>query len=425
MTSTGRADARLVEPAAGTTVRVGGSAVRTPCRPTPGGRGRSIDHGSHRSTGRRVVGPSPGRSVPGRRLGASGTGRFDDDGRRRVERRPGAARIARGSTSGRVPAGRPAAPSVTASGPCRRRADAPLPVVRRRRRPSPARAGRRSRRPSLAQRLEPGRDHRDPGGSAELGGTVPPLPYPAGRHLAVPERRACATKRWNGRVVWNPAISVSSSARRSRSMAASRSPASTTMNLAIRLSYPAGRGRRPGYRCRPEPRVRPASTQRRIAPGRRREVAGRVLGGDPDLDRVAPGSAACAAAASAASDNGRPAASQNCSRTMSSPDTSSVTPCSTWSRVLTSRNQKEPSGDRGGTPPSRHSEAGRAGDPDRHRMELTSRVRRRDPAPAPPRRASDVDAGASSRAPRSRRRPVASPRSWTSMWRAGTISRSR
>ena len=58
------------------------------------------------------------------------------------------------------------------------------------------------------------------------------------------------------------------------------------------------------------------------------------------------GSAARSAAARTASDSGRPAASRNCSRTMSSPVTSSVTPCSTWSRVLTSRNQVAPSGAR-------------------------------------------------------------------------------
>ena len=58
------------------------------------------------------------------------------------------------------------------------------------------------------------------------------------------------------------------------------------------------------------------------------------------------GSPALAAAASAASESGRPAASQSCSRTMSSPLTSSVIPCSTWRRVFTSRNQTAPPGSR-------------------------------------------------------------------------------
>ena len=56
------------------------------------------------------------------------------------------------------------------------------------------------------------------------------------------------------------------------------------------------------------------------------------------------GAAARSDAAMVSGDRGRLTAIHSCSRTMSTPATSSVTPCSTWRRVLTSRNQKRPSG---------------------------------------------------------------------------------
>ena len=60
--------------------------------------------------------------------------------------------------------------------------------------------------------------------------------------------------------------------------------------------------------------------------------------------------------------------------TMSSPDTSSVTPCSTWSRVLTSRNQKAPSGAAQELGGRGILETGRGRDPDRHRVEVAPLV---------------------------------------------------
>ena len=69
-------------------------------------------------------------------------------------------------------------------------------------------------------------------------------------------------------------------------------------------------------------------------------AAGRVLGVQPDLHGVA----AQGAARSASGGSGAPAATSNCSRTRSRPVTASVTGCSTWSRVLTSRKWKSPSG---------------------------------------------------------------------------------
>ena len=56
------------------------------------------------------------------------------------------------------------------------------------------------------------------------------------------------------------------------------------------------------------------------------------------------GVAARPPAATTSSPSGAPPATRSCSRTRSTPATSSVTPCSTCSRVLTSRNQNAPSG---------------------------------------------------------------------------------
>ena len=120
-------------------------------------------------------------------------------------------------------------------------------------------------------------------------------------------------------------------------------------------------------------------THRRTRPGVGAKVAGRVLGRDPNLDRVAPGSAACAAAASAASDNGRPAASQNCSRTMSSPDHEfrhavlHLQPGIDLEEIERAVRGAQELG-RCGIP-----KTCRGRDPDRHRMKVTSRGRGRDP----------------------------------------------
>ena len=126
-------------------------------------------------------------------------------------------------------------------------------------------------------------------------------------------------------------------------MAAGRSLA-TTMSLATRLSYSGG------TRAPTSPAVSTRTSgpdgiaQCRIVPG----VGAKPRPGSSAVRRTSMaclvGSPAPAAAPRAASDRGRPAASQSCSRTMSSPLTSSVTPCSTWRRVLTSRNQTAPSG---------------------------------------------------------------------------------
>ena len=70
-----------------------------------------------------------------------------------------------------------------------------------------------------------------------------------------------------------------------------------------------------------------------------------------------------------------------------------------------------------GPPPARPGPPGRAARAARRRSAR---------APAPPRRASGGAAGCEqSRSPSATTRPVASPSSWTSMWRAGRISRSR
>ena len=177
-----------------------------------------------------------------------------------------------------------------------------------------------------------------PGRASELGQARPTTPLPSRsttRPAGTPRsaRRNGETEESSG----SPAISVSSSARRSRSMAASRSPA-WTMILAIRLSYSAGT-RSPSTIPVSTRTPGPAGiTQRRTRPG----VGMKSREGSSAAIRTSiawlAGSAARSAAASAAvgqwTSRGQP---ELFDRTMSSPDTSSVTPCSTCSRVLTSR----------------------------------------------------------------------------------------
>ena len=141
--------------------------------------------------------------------------------------------------------------------------------------------------------------------------------YPAG-HPTTPRpsrstgrppgtRSLRATNRWNGSVVWMPAISVSSSAGARRSMAASRSAAMDQDLGDQRLSYSGGT-RSPACETGVDPDARAGRHDPAPDPaGRRGEVARRVLGRDPDLDRVArPDRVARSAAASAASDSGPP-----------------------------------------------------------------------------------------------------------------------
>ena len=161
--------------------------------------------------------------------------------------------------------------------------------------------------------------------------------------------------------------------------------------------------------------------------GRRREVAGRVLGGEADLDRVAARTAASPLPPRGrAPTAGTPAASQSCSRTMSTsgdelghavldlePGVDLEEP---ERAVRSNRNSavaalREPDGPRR---PGRPPRGGRAA-----------------------RRSVRPGAGASStsfwwrrwreqsRSPSATIVPAGSPRSWTSMWRAGRISRSR
>ncbi len=85
-------------------------------------------------------------------------------------------------------------------------------------------------------------------------------------------------------------------------------------------------------------RRRPASAAPSTRPGRRQEPGLRVLGVEADLDRVAAraGRRACP------NPSGSPAAIRIWSATRSRPVTSSVTGCSTWSRVFISRKKTSP-----------------------------------------------------------------------------------
>ena len=116
---------------------------------------------------------------------------------------------------------------------------------------------------------------------------------------------------------------------------------------------------------------------------------------------------------------------RNCSWTRSRPVTNSVTPCSTWRRTLTSRNQTAPSG------PRRNSQVAAPWRP-------TARATRTASSPRCLRSAGlSPGAGASSssfwwrrwaeqsRSPRATTVPCASPSSWTSMCRPSWTNRSR
>ncbi len=221
-----------------------------------------------------------------------------------------------------------------------------------------------------------------------------------------------------------PPTSTSSSARRSRAIAAARSPA-WTMSLATRLSYSAGI-RSPASIAVSTRTPGPDGIRQRVT----RPGAGAKSRPGSSADRRTSiawlvGDAARSAAASASPDRGRPAARRNCSRTMSSPLTSSVTPCSTCSRVFISRNHTAPSGAR------RNSAVAAFRSP---AADATATARAwsacRSALLNPGAGASSISFWwrrwiEQSRSPIATTRPVASPSSWTSTWRAGWMTRSR
>ena len=151
--------------------------------------------------------------------------------------------------------------------------------------------------------------------------------------------------RSNGSVVWMPLTTTSSRARRIRRIAASRSR-SDRHDLGDHRVV-VGRD----ALARTDGRVDPDARAGRHRPTRRRgpatganSRAGSSAAKRTSIGMAGRASAAIAAAARTASDSGSPAAIHSCSATRSRSVTSSVTPCSTWSRALTSRNQKRRSG---------------------------------------------------------------------------------
>ena len=127
------------------------------------------------------------------------------------------------------------------------------------------------------------------------------------------------------------------------------------------------------------------------------------------------GSAAASAAASTPARAARPAASRTARATRSRPVTSSVTPCSTWSRALTSRNQNSPSASSRNSAVAAFVRPDGAARPEPPAHGVAPLLAASARAPAPPRRASGGAAGSSSRARRGRRcvrrcRPAAAPR---------------
>ena len=144
------------------------------------------------------------------------------------------------------------------------------------------------------------------------------------------------TAQWKGSTVAIPSTTVSSSARRARSSASVRvSP--YTITLASNES------KLPPMTL---PDSIPVSTRTPGPAGQRSPVtvpgAGRKP--RPGSSPLIRNSIACPrGCGSAVKRNRSPAAIRNCSRTRSTPDVSSVTGCSTWSRVLTSRKDTVPS----------------------------------------------------------------------------------
>ena len=132
-----------------------------------------------------------------------------------------------------------------------------------------------------------------------------------------------------------PSTTNSSSARRERSSASSRVRPVTMSLASIESKRPAD-----------DVALDDAGVEPHAGAGRRpedgdvarggQEVAAGVLAVDPELDGVPADSGSSYPSSS-------PSAMRNCSRTRSMPVTSSVTGCSTWRRVLTSRKEIVPS----------------------------------------------------------------------------------
>ena len=287
-----------------------------PGTPRPGRRA-----GRHRSRGRPAA---RGRSAPRSSWAAGGAGRS--------RRPPIGGRARRPARPVAPPARRCATRSPTV--PPRGRPIPGSPRVARshRREPGPP-PGRRAR--PRAGRREPPRPGREARPSARR-----PTSWRAPTHPTNPGSASIA--RWNGTVVWIPPISTSATARRSRARAAGRSSA-WTMSLAMSGSYSAGT-RSPSSTAVSTRIPGPEGIRQRvIRPG----AGAKTRAGSSAEMRSSMawlvGRAARSAAARTRAESGSPAARRNCSWTMSTPATSSVTGCSTWSRVLTSRNQKSPS----------------------------------------------------------------------------------
>ncbi len=144
------------------------------------------------------------------------------------------------------------------------------------------------------------------------------------------------TSRWNGSAVAIPSTTISSSARRARSSASSRvSPVTITLASSESKSPPMTL-----------PDSMPESTR---TPGPAGSVSVVTVPGAgrkprPGSSPLMRNSIACPrGAGSSVKRSGSPSAIRNCSRTRSMPAVSSVTGCSTCSRVLTSRNEIVPS----------------------------------------------------------------------------------
>ena len=285
-------------PAGGPSRRLQDDRVRAvPCSSTwrPPPRSRSATPTARRrrapvfAQGQR---PSPGSSppTPGEPTRTSRLrGSRRRDGRRSPVRAPRCRRPGRLGVDGR-PRRQPGHRSILGPGP--RAASHPAP--QRRRRPSaPGRRRRSAAAPAPgaadapARRPPRGRPRAAPRATASRRAASPsqfastqPVERSAARNAALR-----ATKRWNGSVVWTPPISVSSSARRRRSIAASRS-APWTITFAIevvvvRRHAVARLDRGVDADARARWHHPPADATRR-----RRERPRRILGGDADLDRV-------------------------------------------------------------------------------------------------------------------------------------------
>ncbi len=154
--------------------------------------------------------------------------------------------------------------------------------------------------------------------------------------VAVANAGSSMARRSNGITVAGPSTASSRSARRARTSAASRVSA-CTMSFAI-IESNAG--------CTVSPTSMPPSHRTPGPPGMRRASTRPGLGRNPrpGSSALMRNSNACPVGAGVSVKDGpSPNAIRNCSRTRSVPVTSSVTGCSTCSRVFTSRNEIVPS----------------------------------------------------------------------------------